>query len=279
MTVANRFLKPYAIGGAAYNETRPKIDAAAPFCCACRIEINTVAADLIKKMPRVAAIATMASRIETFQKVLSVIHAQVDQVFVYLDGYTRPPSFLAGFDRISVMRAEDLGNRHASSRFLCLRELRVPTLVVIVDDDIIYPPNYVDALVDALQRFQGAAIVGVHGRIFVPPHQSYINDVITFHFAGKLLRPVHVHELGVGTSAFVSNIFDIDPEVLDNGNMNDIIVATEAQRRGLPRIAVPRTQGWLKAYAETQADSLWARTMRNHTDHSRRMRALLNLYA
>jgi hypothetical protein len=37
--------------------------------------------------------------------------------------------------------------------------------------------------------------------------------------------------------------------------MDDIIVATEAQRRGLPR-SPWRMAGWLKAYAESQPDSL-----------------------
>ena len=97
----------------------------------------------IVTMPRVATIATLASRAETFQMVLPVIHAQVDHVFVYLDGYGASPSFLERFDRVTVRRAEDL---HASSRFLCLEDLSAPTVVLSVDDDIIYPPDYVSHL-------------------------------------------------------------------------------------------------------------------------------------
>ena len=230
-------------------------------------------------MRRVAAIATLASRLETFQQVLPVIHAQVDHVFIYLDGYSVAPSFLRGFDRITVRRAEDVGDLHASSRFLCLQDdLSTPAVVVMVDDDIIYPPGYVDTLVRALQRHEGKAIVGVHGRIFLPPYQSYVRNAAVVHFAHELVRDRDVHVLGTGTCAFISSNFDVDPRKWGRTDMDDIIVATEAQRRGLPRIAVARAAGWLKPHAEPQPDNIWAKTLIDDSEQSRRMRALLGLY-
>ena len=233
----------------------------------------------VSGLPRAATIATMASRVETFQQVLPVIHAQVDHVFVYLDGYDAVPGFLQDFDRISVYRAEEVGDLHCSSRFLCLQHLDTPTVVVSVDDDIIYPPDYVDRLVEALHQAEGLALVGVHGRIFRPPHRSYVHDAAAFQFAQELVKPTHVHELGMGTSAFVSSQFDIDPRQWDRFDMDDIVAAIEAQRRGLPRIAVARPAGWMKVLARRQPDSLWMKAQMDDTEHSRRMRALLGLYA
>jgi len=238
----------------------------------------TGAGTSIGGMRRIAAIATMASRIETFQKVLPVIRAQVDHVYIYLDGYSTAPAFLAGLDRITVQRAEDVGNLHASSRFLCLRDLTAPAVVAMVDDDIIYPPDYVDRLVGALQRLEGNAVVGVHGRVFTPPHQSYVRNTTVLHFMRQLAQPCHVHVLGSGTCAFVSNMLDVDPRKWSRYDMDDIYVAIEAQQRGLPRIAVARAEGWLKPYAEGQPDSVWAKTLVDESAHSRAMRELLRLY-
>ena len=229
----------------------------------------------VRSLPRVAAIATLASRQETFEKVLPVIRAQVGHVFIYLDGYATPPAFLQGLDRVTVCHAGDL---HCSSRFLCLRELAGPSVVAIVDDDIVYPQDYVAGLTEVLQQLEGNAVVGVHGRIFLPPHRSYVRDTLMQGFALGLSRPCHVHELGTGTSAFVSDRLPIDPREWDRHDMDDIVVATEAQKRGLPRVAVARPSGWLKPYAEGQADSLWARAKKDDTEQSRRMRALLGLY-
>jgi hypothetical protein len=233
----------------------------------------------IGKMRRVATIATMASRLETFQQVLPMIHAQVDHVCVYLDGYDAIPAFLAGFDRVTVRRAEECGDLHCSSRFLCLKELNDPTVVVVFDDDIVYPPDYVARLVQGLQQLEGAAVIGVHGRIFLPPHQSYARNVATLHFTHQLPEARYVHELGTGTSAFISSNLDIDPRQWDDTHMDDIVIAIEAQRRGLPRVALARARGWLRPCIEHQDDTLWDRTLRDDAEQSRRMRDLLRLYA
>lgn len=233
----------------------------------------------IESLPRVATIATHVGRIETFQKVLPVIAAQVNHVFVYLDGYATLPGFLASFRGVTVRRAEVEGNLHASSRLLCLRDLTAPTVVVVVDDDIIYPPDYVERLVAALQQVHGRAVVGVHGRIFLPPHESYVKDAAVLHFAQGLDRAWSVHEVGTGTSAFVSSVLDIDPRAWSRNDMDDVSIAIEAQRRGLWRIAVPRAPGWLTGHAQDQPDSLWRKTLADDTEQSRQMRILLSLYA
>ena len=61
--------------------------------------------------------------------------------------------------------------------------------------------------------------------------------------------------------------------------MDDIVVAMEAQRRGLPRIAVGRQANWMKVLGMRQPDSLWLKAQQNDAEQSRRMRTLLALYA
>ena len=223
--------------------------------------------------------ATMASRMQSFQKMLPSIYPQVDHLFIYLDGYTTPPAFINGLDKVTVRHAEDTGDLHASSRFLFLRELGRQVVAAIVDDDIIYPPDYMGRLVGLLEQTHGDALVGVHGRIFMPPHRSYVRDAVPFPFAAALDQPRHVHEVGIGTCAFVSDRLPIDPRVWDRTNMDDIVVAIEAQKRGLPRIIAARQWDWVRPFATNQADSLWVKTMKDDSEHSKRMRILLGLYA
>jgi hypothetical protein len=232
----------------------------------------------VVSLPRVATIATMLSRAESFEATFPAIHAQVDHAFVYLDGYAEPPPFLTRLDRVTIRHAEREGDLHCSSRFLCLRDLDRPSVVAVVDDDIIYPPDYVARLAAELQVTNGRSMVGVHGRIFLPPHRSYIDDVLCMHFAHAQEQPGHVHELGTGTSAFVSSVLDVDPRRWRRNDMDDIVMAIEAQRRGLPRIVLARKEGWLNAYAENQADSLWVRAKADPSEQARLMRALLAAY-
>lgn len=232
----------------------------------------------IASLPRVATIATLASRQDTFERVLPKIRTQVDHVFVYLDGYSERPAFLDRYDGLTVYHAEDVGNLHCSSRFLCLPELTGPTIVVVVDDDIVYPMNYVSSLTNLLQRLGGEGVVGVHGRIFIPPHESYVTDAITTHFLAGVKRPFHVHELGTGTCAFVSDRLPLDPRRWDRHDMDDIVVALQAQKRGLPRMVIARPLEWLTSMSQGQTDNLWTQTKKDHTVQSRRMRELMALY-
>jgi hypothetical protein len=230
-------------------------------------------------LPRIALTSTMASRAETFRQVFAAIHPQVDHTYVYLDGYAEVPKFLRDTDRVTVRRAEEHGNLHASSRFLALRELAEPNIVVSVDDDIAYPPDYVDVLAENLARYDGRAVVGVHGRNFLPPHRSYIDDAHCLHFATELDRPIYVHELGTATCAFVSSAFAPDPRPWRRNDMDDIVLAIEAQRRGVPRVAIAREEGWLEALEDNQPDSLWVRAKQDAAEQTWMMHALLALYA
>ena len=226
----------------------------------------------------------MATRQEDFRRVLPVIYGQVDHVFVYLDGYDAIPDFLGAYDNLTVHRCEEIGaaiasrNMHASSRYLCLRELEQPTVVIIFDDDIMYPRDYVSCMTETLHQFDGQAVIGVHGRRFAPPHRSYLHDATMSHFSSKMDQHRDVHEVGTGTSAFISDRLPIDPTQWETFGMDDINVAYEAQKRELRRIVIARPAGWLLPIAENQADSLWARTLRDDSAASRLMRRLLGLY-
>ncbi len=79
--------------------------------------------------------------------------------------------------------------------------------------------------------------------------------------------------------AFVSSVLDVDPRRWRRNDMDDIVMAIEAQRRGLPRIVLAREQGWLTAYAENQPDSLWVRAKADPSEQARLMRVLLAAYA
>ena len=233
-------------------------------------------AEAILSLERVATIATMPSRIEGLEKALNSMLPQVDRVFVYLDNFTSVPGFLNDSPKISVFRAEEVGNYHSSSRFLALGQS--PCVLFPFDDDIIYPPDYAETLVSVLGAIGGRTMVGVHGRIFKPPHKSYIRDAVMTHFATSLPQNIHVHELGAGTCAFLSGQLNFNVAQWPSTDMDDLLLAIEAQKRSIRRIVIKRTANWLQPIAENQPDSLWSKTKQDDLVQSNLMRLLLKLY-
>lgn len=229
-------------------------------------------------LPRFAVISSMPTRSAGFEKVVRTILDQVNMMFVYLDHFENVPTFLKDNPKIRIFRSEKCGNYHASSRFLILEEGLPPSVVLIVDDDIYYPSNYVESLVSSLAAFGGNAVVGVHGKVFLPPHNCYISDAHLIHFASESNSNIHCHELGTGTVAFISSRFNLKVSSWKSNEMDDILFAIEAQKLGIPRIVIQRPHNWLMAIEENQTDSLWRKTQKDCSIQSTLMKMLLTLY-
>ena len=226
-------------------------------------------------MPRVALMATMPSRADTFKKVVEKMLPQVDLLYIFLDNFIEIPEFLLNNNKIRVNSSQEASELHSSGRFLPIKTLKKSSVLINIDDDIIYPDNYVSVLVDALAAYSGRAIVGVHARNFLPPYASYIEDVKVFHFTQPLAEDTPVDELGSGTCAFLSNVMNFGVNEWVYPDANDIQLALEAQKRGLPRICVKRPSEWLLPYAEGQSDSNWLKTQADCSRQTVLMRSLM----
>ena len=231
--------------------------------------------------PIVGTMVTMPSRVKNLEAVLSRIVGQVDHFYLFLDNFGNVPlpQSIQQDPRINVLKAEEMGNLRGDAAFLASRFHPGDHIVLKFDDDILYPANYCRVLVGELARSRGSVIIGVHGRIFVPPHRSYVSDALCFHFADQLAKTCHVHELGSGTSAFHSRAMRFDPGAWEYVNMADINIAIEAQRRGIPRIAVARPANWLRPLEQDQANSLWLQAKKDDRVQSSLMRKILADYS
>jgi hypothetical protein len=230
----------------------------------------------IASLPRVAGLATMPSRLGSLAIALPPILAQVDKLFLFLDGHDSVPAF-ARDPKIVVLHARDYVRLGCSGRYLGLVLDPMDCVYLSVDDDIIYPPNYVATLVRALARYGGRAVVGVHGERYRPPFASFRRSRVVDHFQDRMLRDRPVHALGGGTVAFLSSALAFDPRDWPVCNMDDLQLAITAERAGLPRICIRRGKNFLRAIAESQPDSLWKEAMRDESGHTRYVGELVRL--
>jgi len=235
-------------------------------------------ASSIVSLPVIGSIPTMPSRGSSLSSVIHAVLPQVDRLFVFLDGFEDIPAELRDHPKIQPSLLPRQETLHSSSRYLAPHLSGSDAVIVLFDDDILYPPDYVSSIKLALAQRGGQAVVGYHGAIFMPPHQSYSQHKHTFHFAQGLDRDVYVHELGSGTAAFVSSVFRPNPESWRHHNMDDLYLAAEALKAGLQLIALKREHGWITPLAENQDDSLWRATLRDDRVQSNFMRDLLAHY-
>jgi hypothetical protein len=223
-------------------------------------------------LPRIGGMATMPSRAHTLHIALERILPQVDRLFLYLDRYESIPERIAAYPNIIPVLPKDIGEFLGAGKFVGLQLIHEPCLYFCFDDDILYPPRYVEHMATALYRYSYRAIVGMHATILKPPYLSYVRDRFVWHFMSGLTVDCMVDELGTGTLAFHSDYFRIDPREWPHHDMCDLLLAIDAVRQGLPRISIRRPSKYLLPIEQDQGDSSWTSAKKDDSRQTAIMR-------
>ncbi len=182
---------------------------------------------------------------------------QCDMMYVALNGYQE-----AEVDRIrrKVQKENVVFTGYCGEDDLgCQNKFRAVDLCgeddyfVTVDDDIFYPPDYVEKLLAGIDRNGYDTICGFHGNIFhkkdgkvVPDHK----DKTILMYSGALEHDTEVNLLGMGVSVMkpkkIGVTFDLFKVEKNTGD--DELVAMFAEQRGIKKIALRKGKNWLSAY-------------------------------
>jgi hypothetical protein len=171
-----------------------------------------------KKMKVVIGIATFKGRESYLQKTLESLQGQCDEIVVY-DNEVNP----------------DLAD---NGKFWQLQNLKANTYFLSCDDDIIYPPTYVQDMVEAINKHN--CIITHHGRVLKGLDRSYYKGHESF--ACKQMNPTirTIDVAGTGVTGFNTNYFH--PKQLHKAKdlkMSDIIFSLEVAKQG-KKIIMPQ---------------------------------------
>src|SRR5690554_307217 len=107
-----------------------------------------------------ANMATMPQRMDTAFLAIESIYHQVDIIRLYLNNFEEIP--IEYRDRkIEIYQGEDL-----KSSGKLFNALNSNEYYFCIDDDIVYPKNYVHDAIKKLNEYDDDIIVSHHGRIF-----------------------------------------------------------------------------------------------------------------
>lgn len=208
-------------------------------------------------MTVIASMATLPNRTLSMKQAIASLLPQVDELHVTLNGHAHPPTQAEELQHpaVRLCRLED--NIGARAK---LNPAHAPrgAIRLLVDDDIVYPPDYVATLREALERYP-RCLVGVHGALVRWPIKSYAESLkIVAHFTRKIHEDRYVHVLGTGTMAFRADEFNMRPEALVAGpNSVDVSVACWARERGLGLVAIRRRDHWLRPIGQPKGETIW----------------------
>ena len=136
--------------------------------------------------------------------------------------------------RIKIQFSSDLHDLADIAKFKLAAKVD-SGVIATVDDDIIYPKDYIQRLLEAICRYEGKAIVGYHGAILprepIESWTQYLHQRSVYWFRDELAKDQPVHILGTGTMAYHTNLITFDWESFDYERMADLHTAVETQRK------------------------------------------------
>ncbi|HNS20120.1 MAG TPA: glycosyltransferase [Sedimentisphaerales bacterium] len=204
---------------------------------------------------RIALIVSIPERSASLRDVLRDIENQVDEIRILLNEFEAAPQDLYGHKKVSTVQTNRTGESFASGVWNLLKP-DDEGYVFVVDDDIAYPPDYVERMTSKIEEHQRRAVMVVHGIDFCEPFEDYVRDRTVYRFEVNRSGDGVVDAGGVGTLAFHTSTIRPCLRDFQNPSFRDLWFAVLATRRGVPMICVAREAGWLRARA-TEGRQLW----------------------
>lgn len=210
-------------------------------------------------------VASLPDRVANLKRTVASILPYVDALHVYLNGHTAVPAFLQN-PKIVVHRSQEHGDLGDGGKFFSVGNHR--GYYVAIDDDIVYPPDYVWTLINHLRRYRGQGkkvAVGLHGKVMAQRvTHFYTNHAIQYHCAQPLRQAQGVHVLGTGTLAFHTDDLPLTVDDFKKPpNMADIHFSLKCQQHGVGCVALPRRRNYITIQNIPNEKTIWGKYHRN----------------
>ena len=117
-----------------------------------------------------------------------------------------------------------------------------------IDDDLIYPKNYVEYMISKCKEYNDNTIITLHGRVFNSlPIKSYYNSKCQIHHYNSTVKnDVNVQYGGTGVMCFNTNLFKLDLSYFKYPNMADIWIGNFAKKNNIPIICVNHDSSFIQ---------------------------------
>ncbi|QIE55638.1 hypothetical protein G5B40_09345 [Pikeienuella piscinae] len=227
----------------------------------------------------IGSMATFLARYPLIAPVIASIAPQLDHLFIYANETTDGFPNISRLSNVTVLDGrEHRGDLSANGKIYPLKFVR-DSIVLTLDDDFIFPPDYVQTYCDLIAKCGGMCAVTTHGGVFPSNSDWYFERTHTFD-AIRSVREMHLCSLaGSGTFGFDQRTLRFDPDSFFAGVMVDLRLSMLAREQGLPIWVLPRPEGWLR---HIRSEGLWekfrASGLTHHTEYARKVDWSFSIY-
>ncbi len=193
-----------------------------------------------------ATMATMPGREASLLETVESIIDQVDELHIYFNNISSCPELESNAKIKCYFSENECGDLGDAGKFFTCDQIR--GYHFSIDDDIIYPGDYVSTMIQAIEQHERRVVVSCHGRLFeqLPVQSYYKGHTAAFSCLGNVAVPVFAHVIGTGVLAFHSDTIKLQLAIFEYSNMADIWFSKHCNENNVPRLIIPHIKGWLK---------------------------------
>lgn len=231
--------------------------------------INNIKATNKEKLPIVFGLASIPNREAKLKETIASIYNQADLIHIYLNNYEHQPEFLTR-EKIKIHRSQEHGDLKDNGKFFGLNETNKHSYYFTIDDDIIYPSDYTEIMIQQLENYSNKCVIGIHGVLY-PSRPVNFFDRVSINFQKPLTQDIPCSILGTGTIAFYTGTIKPNLKDFPTTGMADLIFGALCKKNNVPLICTKRPSNWLKEInTETPhfEETLYAETKKSPDAHN-----------
>ena len=218
-------------------------------------------------MIRIAGIATLKEREESFKRTIESIYPQVDRIVAVLNYYEAVPGWLTTMTKVNAILMQN--EYKDSGKFL--HASLYNAIYFGIDDDLIYPSGYCDYMEDGVNRYNG--LVSLHGKYYLAPVSHFKKWAGNYRCLGSVSTDTKVNVVGSGCCAFNTERLNVHISQFKIGGMADIWLSKLAMEQGVPIMVLKHNTGYLQ-YTNITTSTIW-QTTHDYTEHTKILRSFI----
>lgn len=224
----------------------------------------------------IATMATFKIRFNSLQDSINSIIDQVDELRIYLNDYDEVPLFL-NKEKIKVFLGKECdGDIKAKGKFY--ESSKIKGYHVSIDDDLIYPNNYIETYLKKMIEYDNKVILTSLGKITKPNSKNYYTDnLFSYHFQRETLNDYSVHMGGTGVMMYHTDIFKPSYDKILNGGFIDLFIGIQALEQKIPIISIKHESNWIRfneKEIKQQNSTLFEIGKKNHIEQTEIMNSI-----
>ena len=214
----------------------------------------------------IVGIASIRSRRSSLKRVIRSLSEQTvkpDKINVYLNDtpYNEIPNFLKK-KNINVFTSQDYGDLGDAGKFFLAGKVE-SSYYFSCDDDLNYPPQYIEYMISGIEKYDRKYVVALHGRILKYPVTNFFTDRRILNFKKYQKEDIKAHLPGTGVTAFHSDTLKLSIDDFPVKNMADIWFGLQCQRQGVGIVVLKHQPRWVGVLPNTNNGSIFHSSHKN----------------